>query len=241
VKELLPTRVTKLLRKLFYPVPSHLARNQIRIGIDDLEVIEESIEDVYERDLRSHLEKRLEGDRLRVVPWLDSARRLGNSRILEIGCGTGSSVAIAEQGATVAGIDIDEGALAVARDRCGVYGLKAEFQMMNAVDVFRVFQDCKFDFIMFFASLEHMTIRERLAALERAWKTLDAGGLLVIVETPNRLWYFDGHTSLLPFFHWLPDELAFNYSHFSQRDNPEICIGATAKTRSCIFSDKEEL
>ncbi len=48
---------------------------------------------------------------------------------------------------------------------------------------------------------------------------LITGGLFVIIETPNRLWYFDGHTSLLPFFHWLPDELAFKYSRFSKREN----------------------
>jgi S-adenosylmethionine-dependent methyltransferase len=44
-------------------------------------------------------------------------------------------------------------------------------------------------------------------------------GLLAIVETPNRLWYYDEHTARLPFFHWLPDELAFAYSRFSKRDN----------------------
>jgi len=48
---------------------------------------------------------------------------------------------------------------------------------------------------------------------------LPTEGLLIIVETPNRLWYFDDHTSKLPFFHWLPDELAFQYSRFSPREN----------------------
>ena len=32
-------------------------------------------------------------------------------------------------------------------------------------------------------------------------------GLLVIVEAPNRLWLEDTHTSELPFFQWLPDNL----------------------------------
>ena len=42
---------------------------------------------------------------------------------------------------------------------------------------------------------------------------------MCIIETPNRLWYSDEHTSLLPFFNWLPDNLAFNYSRFSPRAN----------------------
>jgi len=47
---------------------------------------------------------------------------------------------------------------------------------------------------------------------------LPQGGLWVIIETPNRLWHFDGHTSKLPFYSWLPDHLAFDYSKFSPRE-----------------------
>ena len=80
------------------------------------------------------------------------------------------------------------------------------------------FHATKFDVIIFFASLEHMTISERLLSLKGTWDMLTDEGLLVIVETPNRLWYVDSHTSFLPFFHWLPNELAFAYSKFSSRD-----------------------
>ena len=64
-----------------------------------------------------------------------------------------------------------------------------------------------------------MTVSERLLALSQAWDILPVGGMLGVTETPNRLWFYDGHTSLLPFFHWLPDELAFQYSRFSTREN----------------------
>jgi S-adenosylmethionine-dependent methyltransferase len=45
-----------------------------------------------------------------------------------------------------------------------------------------------------------------------AWDILRPGGFLVVDETPNRLWYFDSHTSLEHFFMWLPDDLAKLYS-----------------------------
>ena len=45
------------------------------------------------------------------------------------------------------------------------------------------------------------------------------GGLLTVIETPNRLWYFDGHTSMMPFYHWLSDDIAYQYSKFSKRQN----------------------
>ena len=223
------------IKRSLFPIPQHLSRNHTRIDPAGLQEIKTSIQahyhlgwrseskysrEGYEHDLAAHLNRRLESDRRMVVPWLDAARRLSESRILEIGCGTGSStVALAEQGAKVIGIDIDQEALAVARVRSTVYGIPVELHSMNATEMVQAFRQESFDSIIFFASLEHMLIAERLAALRDAWHMLHPGGLLIIVETPNRLWYSDGHTSMLPFFHWLPNELAFRYSRFSPREN----------------------
>lgn len=232
-------RVSELIRQrakeLLSPTPSHLLNNQIQIDGDGLDIIEKSIrenyhvgwrsesnypKEMYEHDLAAHLRGRLQSDRGIIVPWINNARTLQKKRILEIGCGTGSStVALAEQGASVTGIDIDEGALAVARDRSTVYGLEVEFAALNVTRIVDTFGANTFDIVIFFACLEHMTIEERLTSLRDAWEILPPGGLIVIVETPNRLWYFDGHTSKLPFFHWLPDEFAFRYSKFSPRKN----------------------
>lgn len=227
--------VIPAIKKLLFPIPQHLSRNQAKADPAGLQTIKSALQthyhsgwrsessysrEMYRHDLTQHLIGRLESDRRMVVPWLDQARPLSDSHILEIGCGTGSStVALAEQGAKVVGIDIDQDALAVAKARCTVYGMPAEFRAMNATGMAEAFRAKIFDFIIFFASLEHMIIAERLAALRDAWQMLPSGGMLAIVETPNRLWYYDGHTSMLPFFHWLPNELAFRYSVFSPREN----------------------
>jgi hypothetical protein len=73
--------------------------------------------------------------------------------------------------------------------------------------------------VIFSGSLGNMTGEERLLALKGAWEILPAGGLLAVVGAPNRLWYFDGHLSRLPFYNWLPHDLAFHYSRFSAREN----------------------
>lgn len=240
VSALLKRFESKLSRPAASPakplVPDALKNNQRQLDPQGLEAIERSIrthyhtgwrskdrysEEGYREDLAAHLCQRLEQDRQTIVPWLDQASGgLQGKRILEIGCGTGSStVALAEQGALITGIDVDEGALAVAIERCKVYDLKVELSRLNATELSAAFRAGSFDWIIFFACLEHMTIGERLAALKEAWNLLPEGGLLSVVETPNRLWFFDQHTSRLPFFHWLPDELAFYYSRFSSREN----------------------
>ena len=174
--------------------------------------------DKGQTDLHDHLHQRLENFRKNVIPWLNSVQSLNGSRILEIGCGTGSStVALAEQGADVTGVDILETSIRVAKDRCKAYNVNANFLCANATELHRIFAGSHFDFIIFFATLEHMTHAERMIAMRNTWNMLSPGSFWCAIDTPNRLWYFDDHTSLLPFYQWLPDELAFLYSQFSPR------------------------
>lgn len=228
-------RMKQIVKQFLFRVPMHLRARHIAIDCDGLRLVENAIrehyhtgwrsesqysEQDYENDLNAHLIGRLSRDRSRVIPWLDAACQLAGKRVLEIGCGTGSStIALSEQGARVTGIDIDQGALQVARERCRVYGVEADFHSINSQQIRSTLGECEFDVAIFFACLEHMVMEERLAALSDVWAMLPRGAFMVVVETPNRLWYFDDHTSQLPFFHWLPDELAFQYSRFSSREN----------------------
>lgn len=170
-------------------------------------------------DLDNHLFVRLESDRREVIPWLDDAFTLDGARILEIGCGTGaSSVALAEQGVIVTATDIDEPSLRVAKCRWDAYDLNIRSRLVNATNVHESFAGEQFDAIIFWAALEHMIHRERLTAMTATWNMLAPGACWCVIEAPNRLWYKDTHTSLLPFFMWLPDDLAFDYARFSPRD-----------------------
>ena len=154
------------------------------------------------------------------MPWIDSFQSLVGARILEIGCGTGAStLALAERGAAVTAIDIRPDSIQVARDRCNAYGQQATFLTLNASEIGDAFTMAEFDLIVFYAVLEHMTHEERRVAMRASWEMLRPGAFWVIVDTPNRLWYFDSHTALLPFFHWLPDQVALEYAKFSSREN----------------------
>ncbi|WP_197518466.1 bifunctional 2-polyprenyl-6-hydroxyphenol methylase/3-demethylubiquinol 3-O-methyltransferase UbiG, partial [Mycobacterium sp. E3198] len=168
---------------------------------------------VGRHDMDEHAVGRLIYDRHEYVPWLDGLRRLDGARVFEIGCGTGSSVmALVEQGAEVTGIDVVEESLAVSRARLRFFGLgEPPLHHLNATEIASHFDHAGFDFVIFFASLEHMTYQERLTSLRAAWQLLADGGILCVIEAPNRLWLFDDHTADLPFFHWLPDEIALEY------------------------------
>ena len=169
-------------------------------------------------DILTHVDGRLSHFRNFYIPWINSVKEINGKKILEIGCGTGSSTqALAEQGGIVHGIDVDEKAIEIAKYRISNCGLVATFELENAIDLSDGTSAQEYDMILFFASLEHMTISERIKSLETAYSLLKKDGVLFILEAPNRLWFHDMHTSFLPFYFWLPDDLAISYSVKSER------------------------
>jgi ubiquinone/menaquinone biosynthesis C-methylase UbiE len=211
-------------------VPAYIKKNYISIDEGKREQLIQSVlvnhkvdlkEDGLKHTADDYLFGRLENFRGRHIFFLDSLLGLKGKKILEIGCGNGgSSVALAEQGAEVFGLDVDESSLALAADRAAVYGLSDKIFLKNgnAEVLDKLYEHNSFDVVIFFASIEHMTYDERINSLKAAWTVLKKGGALCILGTPNRLWFFDMHTSLLPFYYWLPDEIAFKYTSFSSRE-----------------------
>ena len=233
--------IRRLAQRLMTPaVPARLAANFRRLPSAGAEELERSLRRHYftrriwghldispeaylaseagRVDLAAHTDLRLTEFREMLIPWFDAVCGLRDSKILEIGCGTGAStLALAEQGAAVTAVDVDGASMQVAKDRLRLHGCEASFLEANATDVARLLAGQAFDLVIFFATLEHLTHDERLAAMSGTWSMIPPGSHWAVVETPNRLWYFDNHTSHLPFYHWLPDDLALQYSRFSPR------------------------
>jgi S-adenosylmethionine-dependent methyltransferase len=177
--------------------------------------------DVGRADLRGHLSESIERIRMTTIPWLDSIRPLDGLRVLEIGASAGShTLALAEQGASILAVDVNEHFLEANAARCKIAGVSnVEFVASNAEALGTIAPGRGFDMILFSASLEHMTLAERHTALTAAWGRLEPGGLLAVLEAPNRLWFLDDHTAMTPFFQWLPDELALRYASRTPRAN----------------------
>lgn len=170
-------------------------------------------------DLPQQIFSRITTTRERIIPWLDDQIGLSGKIILEIGAGTGCSVvALAEQCDRVTGVDIQENDLEIAKIRSKLYGIEnVDFINLNAIQVFDVLEPRKYNVVIFYACLEHMTMEERIKSLSSAWSYLGKEGYLVIIESPNRLFWYDYHTSFLPFFHILPYDLALQYAKRSSR------------------------
>lgn len=221
VKAVSTPRVPLRLRRRF-GAPSEAGRQAIQALLRDVwradGAIDVGVEKESPDDMLRNLEERTDRNRRLVIPWLDAARPLDGLTVLEIGCGTGcGTIPLAEQGAKVMGVDLRDDSLQVARARLEAQNLSAELLCLNADEIASFLGRKPFDMVLFWASLEHMTVKERLAALRDGWDLLHGGGLLGLIDTPNRLWDFDAHGSLLPFFHWLPMDVALPFAVESPR------------------------
>ena len=215
-------------------LPSHLRQRRAEPAAAGLRMFEEAVREV-DRDPED-LMQRLARDRRSIIPWLDRTRPLEGCQIIEVGCGAGAStVALAEQGAQVIGVEVDGCQVELAQILLDSFQLQASFVVANANQLVAKLEDRvpigTADWVVFWAALEHMTYSERQCALVQAWALLKPGGLLTTIETPNRLWYYDSHTALLPFYYWLEDELAFDYRASAGEKASTIGTGIAPRTR----------
>ena len=116
-------------------------------------------------------------------------------KILDVGCSTGRFLKIAKEfGQDIAGIDIDEDALAVAREN----GLPAVY---GDIQGRTLFADGNFAAVHFHAVIEHL--QNPLAALKECRRLLSNGGKLVCLTLDvevckEKFWSID-YTHVRPF------------------------------------------
>ena len=138
-----------------------------------------------------------------------------DKRILDFGCGTGSSTRIFARmfpESDIIGVDI-------AHEKISIGNLIAKQSGLNNVNLL-VSPDhaClpekigHFDFINLTGVYEHLLPYERETLLPKIWNVLKQNGTLFINQTPNRCFPMVQHTTeYLPFVNYLPDKLAHIY------------------------------
>jgi 2-polyprenyl-3-methyl-5-hydroxy-6-metoxy-1,4-benzoquinol methylase len=144
-----------------------------------------------------------------------------NKKILEFGCGGGASTHILARmfpTAEITGVELVESSLRVARRRAEVFNLKnVEFLQSPSGDALPENLG-EYDFIILSAVYEHLFPHERRTILPALWEKLRDGGFLFINQTPNILFPFELHTTMLPLINYVPDQLALKMARrFSKR------------------------
>ena len=166
-------------------------------------------------------EDRYRRARENLIPWIESAIPLEGRTVLEYGCGNAPvSCAFAERAERHIGLDIDAEAVEtgrrMARER-GLENLELHVHPLEEIRDAMAAQRGEVDVVLLYAVLEHLSVDERLEVLRLARELAAPRGHIVVCETPNRLFPIDNHTSQLPFFTMLPDQLALMLYEHSRR------------------------
>ena len=144
-----------------------------------------------------------------------------NRTILEFGCGSGASTHILTRmfpTAEITGVELMESSLRVARKRAEVFDLKNVAFLQSPAGDRLPANLGEYDFIILSAVYEHLYPHERTTILPALWEHLKVGGYLFINQTPNSLFPFELHTTMLPVINYVPDRLALELARrFSKR------------------------
>ncbi len=126
------------------------------------------------------------------------------ARVLDLACGSGLySLAWAERGAKVTGIDFDRTLLEASRGRVAHSAPAAPRPDWTSGDATQLpFRPGQFDLVFCNSLLEHVPAWEKVVA--ESARVLRPGGLFVVYTT-NRACPLQAEVNHFPFYSWLPD------------------------------------
>jgi demethylmenaquinone methyltransferase/2-methoxy-6-polyprenyl-1,4-benzoquinol methylase len=107
-----------------------------------------------------------------------------NSRVLEIGCGTGTmAILAARRGAQVLGFDISGSMLQIAREKVEAAGFSDRIELAEmGVSGMENLDGNSYDLVMSMLVFSELSRDEQVYALKHAYRTLKPGGKLAIAD-----------------------------------------------------------
>jgi SAM-dependent methyltransferase len=210
------------------PLSSHRRRIEVRPYRADIYIARRSVDTAYSDELilaclelagfcwlcdniardedSSEVERDLSLGMFSFVP----KEKFRECRLLDFGCGSGSSTAVLGRllpNTEIVGVELNPALLKLASARMahhGVHNVRFEASPSGT----QLPENLgSFDFILFSAVYEHLLPKERDDLMPLVWRTLRPGGVLFINQTPHRYFPVDTHSSGLPLVNYLPDRL----------------------------------
>lgn len=155
------------------------------------------------------VERNLCTDVFPYVPRQDFAGK----RVLDFGCGAGSSTAVLARllpDTKIVGVELQSGLAEIARLRAAHHGFseRVQFHVSPSGDALPAGLGT-FDHVFLNAVYEHLLPHERATVLPVLWRQLRPGGVLFVTETPYRWFPIEYHTTGgLALLNYLPDRWA---------------------------------
>ena len=151
-----------------------------------------------------------------------SRERFAGKRILDFGCGCGSSTMVLARlfpDSEIVAVELEARFLEVAAKRAEFHGYR-NVRFTLSPDPMRLPDIPDVHFIVLSAVYEHLLPAERPALLRTLWSKLLPGGVLFVNQTPHRFWPIEGHTTGIPLLNYLPDKLAYKVARrWSRKDH----------------------
>jgi 2-polyprenyl-3-methyl-5-hydroxy-6-metoxy-1,4-benzoquinol methylase len=149
-------------------------------------------------------------------------REFKDKRLLDFGCGSGSSTMVLARmfpDTEIVGVELEKKLLSIARLRARHYGYGNVGLMISPDPGSLPAGIGQFDYVVLSAVYEHLLPEEREPILRQLWSVLKPGGILFLNQTPYIGFPIETHTtSGLPFINYLSDRLAYAYARrFSRR------------------------
>lgn len=161
----------------------------------------------------------------------------GNSKVLDLACGTGTySIALAQKGHRVEGIDLDEEMITLARGKGGLF---ADFTVGDMTKIKEIYEGKRYDFVYCIGnSIVHLKNKERIGALIKDIydMLIDEGALVIQIINFDRV--IKNNIKSLPTIERNEKGLRFvrNYNYREEEGkvefNTELLISKNSKVES---------
>jgi 2-polyprenyl-3-methyl-5-hydroxy-6-metoxy-1,4-benzoquinol methylase len=140
-----------------------------------------------------------------------AASELKRKRLLDFGCGCGSSTMVLARmfpDLEIVGVDLEPDFVSVAQLRARHYRLKNVTFMVSPNSDSLPNDLGSFDFVVLSAVWEHLLPAERAKVSEQLWHVLKCEGVLFVSQIPHRWYPIEAHTTGLPLLNYIPRRVA---------------------------------